>query len=107
MTIAGPPPGQTDADDSDIVDKVTAAIESAITAAVNNGTIDNPEDAVVIMNPDGHITVLPKDEADTVQVDDDDEELPPFELPAMYQTSGDSLADSDHYQDHLTSHWGF
>lgn len=94
----------------DSIDPVTQAITQAVENAIADGTIDSADDAFVILTETGHITVMPKSEAGEVVEDqaDDEEPLPPFELPAAYQDSNrDSLADDQHYQDHLTSHWGF
>ena len=43
------------------------------------------------------------------EADSDDENLPPFELPAMYLDNNgrDSLSESKAYSEHLTEHWGF
>jgi len=101
---------ETDApSQDDSIDPVTQAIQTAVDEAIDNGTIESVEDAFVILTDTGHVTVMPKSEAgEIIDEAEDEEELPPFELPAAYQDSNrDSLADDQHYQDHLTSHWGF
>ena len=93
----------------DLDAKITAAIDNAVNAAVANGDISSAEDAVVIVQPTGHITVLPKSEAQVIGADSaDDEELPPFKLPAMYREDNrESLVDTPYYDQHLASNWGF
>jgi len=41
--------------------------------------------------------------------DVDDENIPPFELPALYLDSSkrESLSESSAYAEHLNEHWGF
>ena len=98
-------------DDNGIEAKVSKAIADAIDTAITNGIIANEEDAFVVLHPSGHISVTPKSEAGEIASNDADDEEPlaPFQLPSLYQEAEgkESLADQDHYQDHLASHWGF
>ena len=96
----------------DVDSKVAAAIDAAIAAAVAAGSISSAEDAFVILQPSGHITVMPKSEApgvDEFGEEVDDDPLPPFELPAMYRDdeTRESLVDTPYYDQHLSSNWGF
>lgn len=104
---------QPHVDVDDVDSKVEAAIEAAIAAAVAAGSISSDEDAFVILQPSGHITVMPKSEApgvDELEEAVEDEPLPPFELPAMYrddEEARESLVDTPYYDQHLSSNWGF
>lgn len=106
----------------------TASTDTTTTAAAaDDNVIDatSPEgleasiDEINICDSDGNpidaetakkiLESIMNGEAEIVGDNDDEEELPPFELPEMYRDKGDreSLSETSAYSEHLNEHWGF
>lgn len=89
--------------DEEVEASIETKIQSAIAAAVSDGSVDADQQIGVMIDTDGSIRVGNVDTADDAQAPSQPDLV---ELPAMFCEDRESLTDS-HYAKHLETHWGF
>ena len=89
--------------DEEVEASIETKIQSAIAAAVSDGSVDADQQIGVMIDADGSIRVGNVDTADDAQTQSQPDLV---ELPAMFCEDRESLTDS-HNAKHLETHWGF
>lgn len=74
---------------------------------VDNGSLSNKTEEIIKKIFNDKLDAVSETEIDTIS-ESDEQLLPEPKLPAEYtETTRVSLSDSNHYQKHLETHWGF